>query len=96
MSHPVHTWYTQCVTFGSFPSEDWERIYIIFGMVMIYLLPLMVIVLTYSVILYTILDKSRNGMYSQKISQVKWMQLPYLIKVFFPNLCCWHVISKVT
>jgi len=60
MSHPVHTWYTQCVTFGSFPSETVERIYIIFGMVMIYLLPLVVIVITYSVILYTILHKSRN------------------------------------
>ena len=85
MSHPVHTWYTQCVTFGSFPSEDWERIYIIFGMVMIYLLPLMVIVLTYSVILYTILDKSRNGMYSQKISHIKWMQLPCLMSFFSPT-----------
>ena len=83
MSHPVHTWYTQCVTFGSFPSEDWERIYIIFGMVMIYLLPLVVIVLTYSVILYTILDKSRNGMYSQKISH-KMDAIP--ISFFFFNL----------
>ena len=61
-SHPLHKWYTQCVTFGSFPSESWETAYFIFGMVMIYFLPLVVIVLTYSIILLTIYKKSRPGM----------------------------------
>ena len=81
MSHPVHTWYTQCVTFGSFPSEKWERIYIIFGIVMIYILPLAVIVLTYSVILYTILHKSRNGNYVfiKNITYKMNAIIPYLI-----------------
>ena len=59
--HPDFSWYTQCVTFGSFPSPVWEDAYIIFGMVMIYFLPLVVIVLTYSVILFTIYKKSRAG-----------------------------------
>ena len=60
-AHPMHTWYTQCVTFGSFPSEAWEKAYLIFGMVMIYFLPLVVIVVTYSIILFTIYQKSRPG-----------------------------------
>ena len=86
MSHPVHTWYTQCVTFGSFPSEDWERIYIIFGMVMIYLLPLVVIVLTYSVILYTILDKSRNGMYNPQKNSTDKMDAITISDLVFDRL----------
>ena len=59
MNHPVHTWYTQCVTFGSL-SEAWHNAYIIFSMVMIYFLPLTVIVVTYSIILFTITRKSQG------------------------------------
>ena len=58
-AHPQFTWYTQCVTFNSFPSEAYETAYTIFGMVMMYLVPLVVILVTYSFILLTIYQKSR-------------------------------------
>merc|ERR1712020_308868 len=61
LQHPVHEWYTQCVSIW-FPLNEnaWDsKTYIVFGMVMIYFLPLVVIVLTYSIILYTIYQKSR-------------------------------------
>ena len=71
--HPIHTWYTQCVTFGSFRHEGWEeweagmeKAYTVFGMIMTYFLPLIVIIITYAVILYTIYKKSKeseSGMY---------------------------------
>ena len=57
--HPVHTWYTQCVTFHSFPSAAWETAYTIFGMVMMWLVPLVVILCTYTAILVTLYRKSR-------------------------------------
>lgn len=59
-AHPTFTWYTQCVTYHSFPSEAYERAYTVFGMVMMYLIPLTVIVITYSIILATIYKKSKS------------------------------------
>ena len=60
LHHPEHQWYTQCVTFGSFPSPSWEKAYTVFGMVMTYFMPLIVIVITYAVILFTIHKKSTD------------------------------------
>lgn len=57
-AHPQFTWYTQCVTYNSFPSAAWETAYTIFGMVMMYLVPLLVIIITYTFILLTIYQKS--------------------------------------
>lgn len=59
--HPNHTWYSQCVTFNSFPSPAAEYAYIIFGMVMVYFLPLIVIVVTYSIMLTKIYKKARTA-----------------------------------
>ncbi len=36
-THPHFRWYTQCVTYHSFPTPAWERLYTIFGMVFTYL-----------------------------------------------------------
>ena len=58
LHHPEHQWYTQCVTFGSFKNDSWEKAYTVFGMIMTYFIPLIVIVLTYAVILFTIYKKS--------------------------------------
>jgi gonadotropin-releasing hormone receptor len=59
-AHPQFEWYTQCVTFHSFPSPAYETAYTLFGAVMMYLVPLAVIVVTYTIILYTIYKKSRS------------------------------------
>ena len=58
-THPQFTWYTQCVTFHSFPSPAWETAYTVFGMVMMYGVPLVAIIFTYTIILLTIYRKSR-------------------------------------
>jgi gonadotropin-releasing hormone receptor len=59
--HPQFKWYTQCVTFNSFPSPAWQTAYTVFGIVMIYLLPLLIIIVTYAIILITIVKKSQNS-----------------------------------
>jgi gonadotropin-releasing hormone receptor len=59
--HPNYTWYAQCVDFGSFPSEAWHTSYLVFGIVMIYLLPLVIIIVTYAIIIFTIIKKSQNN-----------------------------------
>lgn len=59
-THPHFTWYTQCVTFNSFPSPAYETAYTIFGMVMMYLVPLLVIIVTYTIIWATIARKSKT------------------------------------
>ena len=59
-SHPNHTWYSQCVTFGSFPNPATEKAYIIFGMIMMYFLPLLIIVVTYSIMLTKIYKKANS------------------------------------
>jgi len=62
-THPNYTWYTQCIDFWFLlqpqdPARVWQTTYIIFGMVMVYFIPLVVIVITYSVILFTISRKT--------------------------------------
>lgn len=58
--HPKFTNYTQCVTYHVFPDEFTENIYRYFGFVMMYLLPLIVILFTYSSILWKIYSKFRD------------------------------------
>ena len=59
--HPVFTWFTQCVTFNFFPSPAHEMAYNLFNVVMLYLLPLLIIIVSYSLLLYRISVKSREG-----------------------------------
>ena len=64
--HPQFTWYTQCVTFNSFPSEAWQTAYMVFGIVMIYLVPLVIIIVTYAIILITLIKKSQSNQAGKK------------------------------
>ncbi len=65
-NHPDFPDYVQCVTYHSFPSPYWERVYITLGMVMTYIFPLFVIVVTYSIILLTIKKKSKNAAHGER------------------------------
>lgn len=67
-THPQFTWYTQCVTFNSFPSPAVETAYTVFGMVMMYVVPLVAIIFTYTIILVTIYRKSRLANEGKKLS----------------------------
>ena len=60
-NHPLHTWYSQCVTIWLGKDDSpWQLAYLIFGMVMTFFWPLMVIVVTYGAILLTIYKKSKE------------------------------------
>ncbi|KAL0278397.1 UNVERIFIED_CONTAM: hypothetical protein PYX00_000228 [Menopon gallinae] len=60
-NHPNFTYYEQCVIFHSFPNHFWELLYKYFGFVMMYLLPLVVILFTYTSILWKIYKKFRDS-----------------------------------
>ena len=53
-------WFTQCVTFNFFPTPLHEMAYNIFNFIMVYMLPLIVIVVTYTLILIQISRNARN------------------------------------
>ncbi|KAL1129925.1 hypothetical protein AAG570_012869 [Ranatra chinensis] len=57
--HPNITFYEQCITINSFPSEAHELTYSLFGMIMMYAFPLTVIIFSYTSILTEICKKSR-------------------------------------
>ncbi|XP_046399245.1 adipokinetic hormone/corazonin-related peptide receptor variant I-like [Ischnura elegans] len=59
--HPNFTWFEQCVTFNSFPSNEYELTYSLFGMVMMYGLPLVIITFSYISILAEIFRRSRDS-----------------------------------
>ncbi|XP_044263306.1 gonadotropin-releasing hormone receptor-like [Tribolium madens] len=59
-SHPNITWYQQCVTYNVFPTYAHELTYLLFGMVMMYALPLAVIIFSYASILLEIRRRTRN------------------------------------
>ncbi|XP_011500125.1 PREDICTED: gonadotropin-releasing hormone II receptor-like isoform X1 [Ceratosolen solmsi marchali] len=59
--HPDHTNFTQCVTFGSFPSDLVENTYTVFCIVTMYFVPLIIICWVYLQILCEISSKSRDN-----------------------------------
>nr|CAI5823790.1 unnamed protein product [Callosobruchus analis] len=58
--HPNITWYYQCVTYNVFPSYAHELVYTVFGMVMMYAFPLLVIIYSYVSIIIEICRRTRN------------------------------------
>nr|XP_045619618.1 adipokinetic hormone/corazonin-related peptide receptor variant I-like isoform X1 [Procambarus clarkii] len=58
-THPLFTFYVQCVTFNFFPSMHHEMVYNIFCLVMLYVAPLTIIIIFYAAIVLTIFQKSR-------------------------------------
>lgn len=59
-AHPKFTWYEQCITFNTFPSFTHELTYSLFGMVMMYWFPLIVIIYTYTSILAEMYRRSKD------------------------------------
>lgn len=62
-SHPLFTWYKQCVNFNSFFGSDWELAYNYFGFTFIYALPLATTLICYCHIFGKIwrANAERNG-----------------------------------
>ncbi|CAC5408036.1 GNRHR [Mytilus coruscus] len=52
--HPIFTWYTQCVTFGFFPTPRHELAYNLFNLITVYVTPLIIITTSYCLILHKI------------------------------------------
>lgn len=111
-THPNATWYTQCVTFHSFPSPTYEVLYSLFGMTMLYAGPLVVIIYSYVAILMEICRRTKNP----TGDRVTKSSLPFLSKAKFRTLkmtviivlvfficwtpyhimCIWYWIDKVS
>lgn len=60
-THPNITWYSQCVTFNTFPTYTHEITYSLFGMIMMYWFPLIVIIYAYTSILLEICRRSKKS-----------------------------------
>ncbi|KAL2712038.1 adipokinetic hormone/corazonin-related peptide receptor variant I-like isoform X1 [Vespula squamosa] len=60
-THPNITWYSQCITLNVFPTYTHELTYSLFGMLMMYGLPLVVIIYTYTSILLEICRRSKES-----------------------------------
>jgi hypothetical protein len=56
--HPDYPWYEQCVTFGTFNSRLYEFLYFFMGMIFLYILPFVVIIVTYGGIIIHLHKKS--------------------------------------
>ncbi|KAK6643574.1 hypothetical protein RUM43_005084 [Polyplax serrata] len=96
--HPNYTSYEQCVIFNSFPNEFWELVYKYFGLIMMYLLPLVVILFTYSSILWKIYKKFREcqdeGTWFRRsnagfFGRAKIRTLKMTVTIVFVFIICW-------
>lgn len=96
-SHPNITWYKQCVTYNIFPSYAFELAYLLFGMVMMYALPLLVIIYSYASILIEIFKRTRNPISADSITRsslpflgkAKIRTLKMTIIIVFVFFVCW-------
>ncbi|KAJ8963386.1 hypothetical protein NQ318_018863 [Aromia moschata] len=96
-AHPNITWYYQCVTYNVFPSYAHELTYYVFGMVMMYALPLLVIIYSYASILIEIFRRTRNSAGADSITRsslpflgkAKIRTLKMTIIIVFVFFVCW-------
>ena len=58
--HPLYTSFKNCVSIGYFTTQQEEVLYNVFSIVVMYFAPLVVIIVTYSLILRTITKKSKE------------------------------------
>ncbi|XP_072389103.1 adipokinetic hormone/corazonin-related peptide receptor variant I [Diabrotica undecimpunctata] len=102
--HPNVTWYYQCVTYNAFPSFAHELAYVILGMMMMYLLPLVVIIYSYASILLEIFRRTRNPIGADSVTR---SSLPFLDKakirtlkmtiiIVFVFFICWTPYQVMT
>ncbi|XP_064619083.1 adipokinetic hormone/corazonin-related peptide receptor variant I-like isoform X2 [Lineus longissimus] len=61
VAHPVHKGYNQCATFGFYPTPAHELAYQLFNVIAIYVVPLLVIVISYTLILCEMSKRYRQG-----------------------------------
>ncbi|GAB1865803.1 Adipokinetic hormone receptor [Camponotus japonicus] len=95
-THPNYTCYTQCITFNFFPSHLHEISYTLFGMLIMYWFPLIVILYTYSSIFMEICrrsqekneDKIRRSS-SGFLSRARIRTLKMTITIIAVFLICW-------
>ncbi|XP_074651683.1 adipokinetic hormone/corazonin-related peptide receptor variant I-like [Tubulanus polymorphus] len=59
--HPDYPWFTQCVTFNFFPTNGHELAYNLFNLVTVYGIPLVAIIVCYSLILCEMSKKYRQS-----------------------------------
>ncbi|CAH0550375.1 unnamed protein product [Brassicogethes aeneus] len=96
-THPNITWYKQCVSFNVFPSYTHELMYNLFGMVMMYVFPLLVIIYSYASILMEIFRRMRNPIGADTITRsslhflgkAKVRTLKMTIIIVFVFFVCW-------
>ncbi|XP_044735225.1 gonadotropin-releasing hormone receptor isoform X2 [Chrysoperla carnea] len=91
--HPNVTWYKQCITYGSFPTYAHELTYSVFGMVVMYGIPLSVIIYTYSSILLEIFRRSREDTIRRSslgyLGRAKIRTLKMTIIIVLVFFICW-------
>ncbi|XP_043276767.1 gonadotropin-releasing hormone II receptor isoform X2 [Venturia canescens] len=95
-AHPKVPTYEQCITYNAIASDSHELIYFLFGMVMMYCFPLIVIIYTYSSILLEIYRRSRESV-SDRIrrsslgflgrAKIRTLKMTIIIVVVF--FVCW-------
>ncbi|OXA64610.1 gonadotropin-releasing hormone receptor isoform X2 [Folsomia candida] len=95
--HPKFTWYSQCITLGTFSTPGAELAYNFFGFTMMYGLPLVVIVFSYASILCEIFkvnalrkngeELRRSSMEALTRAKVRTLKMTVVIVATF--FLCW-------
>ncbi|XP_065167318.1 adipokinetic hormone/corazonin-related peptide receptor variant I-like [Atheta coriaria] len=96
-AHPNITWYEQCITYNVLPSYTHEVLYSVFGMVMMYTFPLVVIIFSYASILIEIYKRTRTNMGADRIrrsslgflgrAKIRTLKMTIIIVLVF--FVCW-------
>ena len=68
--HPAFPWFTQCVTFNFFPTPAHELAYNLFNLITVYGLPLVVIIVSYSLIVWEMNQKTRQSKGENRLRNV--------------------------
>lgn len=96
-SHPNITWYKQCVTYNVFPTYASELAYMLFGMIMMYAFPLLIIIYSYASILMEIFKRTRNAIGADSMTRpslpflgkAKIRTLKMTVIIVFVFFVCW-------
>lgn len=101
-SHPLYDWFQQCVVYNFFKSPAHQMAYLMFTFFAMYLLPLIVITVSYTIILYVVIKKTRETKANQHATngglrrsgtgnigraKVKTLKMTLIIVIAF--ILCW-------
>ncbi|KAK9687818.1 7 transmembrane receptor (rhodopsin family) [Popillia japonica] len=95
-THPNVTWYQQCITYRTLPTHEIQVLYSVFGVITMYIIPLIIIIYSYVSILLEIFRRTKLSVRDKMrrsslgfLGKAKVRTLKMTISIVLVFFICW-------